>query len=446
MIDALFLSVALTSTPVSLEDVRSISRHNTSALLAELDKLRAHEQWRTSRAAILPQLNMNADVGQVFVGPYRSVQTYPTGDLNPDGTPVFAQRAANVPGVNRGLFDASLALTQLIIDGGRWWNQISQSGAQEDAARGQEIEAQLTSEFEGIRRFYQLYLAQKTLEVLEATVKRSADQLIVANAMFEAGRSPKSDAISAQVNLGNDRIAAIAQRGNIANAQSDLAVWILRRGDDDLAAVEPAAMRSPAAPAPPLDQAVVTGRERRPLIKALTDSARAADLGVSVARAPYWPTVQGQATYLRQGTSFDPVFTNRHLQNQLSLTLSLRWNLFSGLATDAAVNTALHNRTTAVLNLAQAQRELEGDVRRNLRTLEAQLEARHAAEENLDAAKAGLSLAQERFKAGAGSTLEVRDAQLKLTQSELTVIQAKVNAETARANLDRVTGSLNSGG
>jgi outer membrane protein TolC len=59
----------------------------------------------------------------------------------------------------------------------------------------------------------------------------------------------------------------------------------------------------------------------------------------------------------------------------------------------------------------------------------------------LQAATYGSTLAQDRFKAGAGSTLEVRDAQLKLAQAELTLIQNRVNVEVARANLERAIGS-----
>ena len=60
---------------------------------------------------------------------------------------------------------------------------------------------------------------------------------------------------------------------------------------------------------------------------------------------------------------------------------------------------------------------------------------------NVTIATDALALAEERFKAGAGSTLEVRDAQLKLTQAELQHLQNRIDVEIARAALERVLGT-----
>ena len=65
--------------------------------------------------------------------------------------------------------------------------------------------------------------------------------------------------------------------------------------------------------------------------------------------------------------------------------------------------------------------------------------------ENREAAVQSLALADERFKAGAGSTLEVRDAQLKLTQAELALLGNRVDVEIARFALMRAMGTLSPG-
>jgi outer membrane protein TolC len=182
------------------------------------------------------------------------------------------------------------------------------------------------------------------------------------------------------------------------------------------------------------------------LLKALERQQRASDLGVAVARGGYWPTLAAQANYIRQGPDFATVFSDPSRQNTINFGLHLSWNIFSGFATSAAVKTAFYNRSTAELNLQQATYEVEGDVRRYLRALEAQVDATGVAVANLKSAQDNLNLAQERFKAGAGSTLEVRDAQLKLTQAELTAISNRITVETARANLERVMGLYEAGG
>ena len=61
-------------------------------------------------------------------------------------------------------------------------------------------------------------------------------------------------------------------------------------------------------------------------------------------------------------------------------------------------------------------------------------------EKNLGVAREQQALEEERFSAGAGSSLEVRNAQIKYTQSQLSVLQGRADVATARAALERAVG------
>ena len=433
--NALLLLTVLATTPVTLQQVRELSRRNTPALLSQLDYQRAVEQTRISRSAIFPQITAAADVSEIWYGK----QQYTQPVIDPD-TGQFSIQTREQRSTQQGRHDASITLTQLFFDGGKWWSQIAQSGAQEDAAAGQFLEQQMTSELEGVRRFYVLYGAQRALDVFLDTVKRSKDQLDRAKALYEAGRGSKSDAIQAQVNLGNDQIAAVKQRATIASAQSDLAVWLAFPGSEDLVAQDPGTINGQPGPTPPLEDVEQAARERRPLLKALTKQIQAAQAATRVANGAFWPRIFGQGTYLRSGSSLDPVFTDIRLQNQWTIALGLRWELFTGFSTAAASAQAGYSEVTAKLNFEDAQRQIQGDLRRNLRNVEVQTEAAKIAAANRSAAADGLVLAQERFTAGLANTLEVRDAQLKLTQADLSLLQTGIDLEVAREALWRTVG------
>ncbi len=438
--NALALLIVLATTPITLQQVRELSRRNTPALLSQLDYRRAVEQTRISRSAIFPQLTAGADVSEIYSGQQRVTTQFPVLDANNQPTGDFALITRNQAATQQGRHDASITLTQLFFDGGKWWSQIAQSGAQEDAAAGQFLEQQMTSELEGVRRFYVLYGAQRALDVFLDTVKRSKDLLDRARALYEAGRGTKSDAIQAQVNLGNDQIAAVKQRATIASAQSDLAVWLAFPGSEDLVAQDPGTINGQPGPTPALEDVEQAARERRPLLKALTKQIGAAQAATRVANGAFWPRIFGQATYLRSGSSLDPVFTDIRLQNQWTLALGLRWELFTGFSTVAASAQAGYSEVTAKLNYEDAQRQIQGDLRRNLRNVEVQTEAAKIATVNRSAASDGLVLAQERFTAGLANTLEVRDAELKLTQAELSLLQTGIDLEVAREALWRTVG------
>ncbi len=443
MLTSTLVAVLATATPITLDQARVAARRNTEALRAELDARRATEQMRVSRAAIYPHVELDASASGTASGPQRSLTTVP--ELGADGTLSFHQGTVDVPGSSRGSFALSLTVSQLLYDGGRWWNQIAQSGAQAEAASGQAQEQALASELEAVRRFYALFGAQRSLDVLRVTAEESVRQLDRARALFEAGRAQKREAIAAEVNLGNDRIAVLRQGQSLASASADLAVWLTRSGAEELVAEAPAPLGLPPGPPPSHDAVVSSAKAHRPLFRVLEAKVRAAGLGVKLAGASYYPQVGVTGSYSRTSPSADPFFTDLAKQNSVSAGLNLGWPIFSGYATEAQERQAEHARSLAEIDLDQAGRELEADARRAISALSTQLEVVGIAATNRELAKQGLSLASERFSAGAGSTLDVRDAQLKLAQAELIALQSRIDVEVARAAVARVMGVVETG-
>jgi len=139
------------------------------------------------------------------------------------------------------------------------------------------------------------------------------------------------------------------------------------------------------------------------------------------------------------------VNTDYSKQNAFYGGFSLNWDLFNGFATDAQTRQARAQLAQAKLNLSQNERDVEGQVKVALDSLGAQLKALEIAQQNRVAASQNLDYAQERFKAGASSTLEVRDAQLKLAQAYQTLIQTRSDTEVARAALEKAMGTLGNG-
>jgi outer membrane protein TolC len=420
------------ATPVTLEEARAEGRKNTQALLALLDAERSQQDVRLSRAPLLPQVDFSLNAGRVYVGP-SSVFDPTTGSV-----------VGDVPSFTRGNYDLSLSLSQIIYDRARW-KQLAQSGAAAEAAHGQAVEQADASELEAVNRFFNLYRSQATIQVLEATVRRSEEQLERARALFQAGRVGRGEELSALVNLGNDRINLVQRRAQLVQDQGQLAIWLARPGATALVAQDPGILTTAPAPAPAMDMALSEARQRRPLIRALQQQVRAAQLGRDVQSSAYFPRLLAQGSYSRQGPNADQVFTEPSRQNAVSGAVVLQWDLFSGFATDASVARAEASIRTAELNLAQAERELDATVRAAVETLQTRIDAARLATENREAAVQSLALAEERFKAGAGSTLEVRDAQLKLTQAELALLENRVNVEIARFALLRAVGSLSPG-
>jgi outer membrane protein len=425
---AWLVAAQVLAAPITLEEVRAASRDNLTALQAELEVARSEAAITTAKSVIYPQLSMRAQMGASVYGARRS-------EYSSDGTPT-----PDVPAFNRGNFSLGLTINQLLYDGGRWWNQISQSGAASEAAKGQLEEQRLASQFEAERRFFELLRAQQALAVLKQTVDRSQQQLERAKSLFEAGRGQKRDALDAEVNLGNDEIQVIRSQQAIVASQVDLLNW-LARPTAEIEAVAPQSLTGVPAKGPEAAAALATARAHRPLLKALASQQRASQLTLEVAHAAYLPRVSASVGYDRSSAPAAPFFIEPDRQNALSFGLLMQWDIFSGFATQAQVSRASTDLRATELQQTQAERELEGEIRRTSAALEAQLKIATLAERNRSIAEVALRLAEERFNAGAGSTLEVRDAQIKLTQTQLTQVQGRIDVEIARASLGRIVGA-----
>lgn len=426
------------TTPISLDEARAQGRQNTNALQAMLDVAVAEEDVRVARSALLPQVNFGVSAGKIWYGRRQSF------DLVPVQGGGFEQREVETPSTNTENYDLGLTLTQVIYDRARF-KQLEQSGVLRDAEKSQAQEEADTSELEAIRRFFSLFRTQATLQVLEATVKRSEEQLERARALFQAGRVGKNEEISALVNLGNDRITFTETLAQLVSDQTQLAVWLARPGTEPLMAVDPGVLTQEPAAAPGMDTALTEARERRPLLKALQLQIRSAELQRAIARADYVPRLSARGDYSRGGPDAELVFTEARLQNVFTAGVSLSWDLFNGFATGAQSRRAEAGIRRAQLVLEQSAREIEAEVRFAHQSLVAQLEAARLAAANREAATQGLRLAEERFRAGAGSTLEVRDAQLSLTQAELNLLENRIDVEIARFTLLRAMGALSPG-
>ncbi len=348
-----------------------------------------------------------------------------------------------MPGANRGNYQLSATITQLIYDGGHWWNgDASRQARPKKRTRVCSKSSRLVGELEAISRFYTLLNAQVALEVFDNSVRHSQTQLDRASTLFEAARAPKLDAIDAEVNLGNDRINVLKQRQAILSAQVARLKW-LGNESKPIEAVDPGTLAPKATPlpAPPVELAMAQAKKTRPLLKALDAQLRAAQKGVDLQWSQYFPQVSLQGGYQRQSPSPDPFFTDITQQNVVFGGVVLNWNAFSGFGTQAQVIQARESVIQAQLTSDRATTDLEGDLRRALEALNTNIEVADISAANLRLSQSALSLAEQRFAAGAGSTLEVRDAQVKLTAAQLSQVQARVDVEVARAGVRRVIGA-----
>jgi outer membrane protein TolC len=129
-------------------------------------------------------------------------------------------------------------------------------------------------------------------------------------------------------------------------------------------------------------------------------------------------------------------------QPQLSETLAVTWQLFSGGLTRGKVQQALADIDKAHINLKNTDNSVDLEVREAYFNYIAAQAAVDAAQTLTTSARENFRVNRIRFKAGVGTSLELSDALLSTTQAENSYISALADLRVSLVSLQRAAGLL----
>ncbi len=144
--------------------------------------------------------------------------------------------------------------------------------------------------------------------------------------------------------------------------------------------------------------------------------------------------------YNRFHENLAEVFSNYDQNYQTRYGINLSFNLFNGFSDYATVQQAKISHKSALEGLEEYKRNLKSVIHQYYADYQSTLDIIEINEQNLEAAKEEVRLAEERYQIGAGTSLEVRESQVNLTLAERTLIAAQFAARITMAQLDKELG------
>ncbi|HEY6003540.1 MAG TPA: TolC family protein [Anaeromyxobacter sp.] len=385
---------------------------------ANLDVASARSE--TARAPLLPQLKADLFYDWSTSNPNRHL-TNPTG-------PTTSWTATRTAG-------AGATLTQVLFDAAqfqRYRSSLANTASFEAGERATELQIAASAR----AAFFAARAARDLVAVARDTLANQDAHLKQAQAFVEVGTRPEIDLASARAARANAAVQLIqAENGyDTARAQLAQAMGVERSTDFEVADDVLPAIPNEDQPLDPLYAEAIASR---PELASFREQERAQVLTRSAARAGYLPTVGAQGDLSAQGPSLDYTYPN------WSATITLTWNLFQGGATRAAIH-----ESEATLNLITAQEEqLRQQIRLEVEQSRLAVRAARAtlasAGEAETAAKEQLRLAEGRYRAGAGSIIELGDAQVAAANASALRVQSQFNLAASRAQLLRALGRPN---
>lgn len=404
----------------TIDDAIATALQKNPDILAAIQQIRLTSgQLITVRAAQLPTLNVGSNYG---------VQSDTLVDPSYTGQAISQNQAWNVViGINQSIWSG-------------WKNQADFSAARlanESSfyALRQTID-QTVAQTKTL--FYDVIFNRALIRVREESVAVLQTQLQDQQSRFEAGTVPRFNVLQAEVALANAIPPVIQARNALRISQ--------------FALVKQLGLDYPSDPSQvPFDvfgaldynpikidlaQSVFTALARNPSLKIQRQNILISVEQLKAALSGFQPTLNATAGY--QAFNIPTAAQLDEAANGLFFGVTGSWNIFDGLATVGATKTARAALEQSKINYDNSARGVELEVQRAVSNLIEAQEVIDSQRANVVQATEALRLSRERLDAGAGTQLDVLNAQVSLLQSQTTELEGTYRYILALAEYNRV--------
>jgi outer membrane protein len=430
------------NTILTLKDCIEIALENNADLNTSRNMAKiAQYGVRSAYSNILPTINASFQGGKLKSGPSTFIQDIPVEPnvVNGDTIWRYQQQVVDRPSQERNSYSAGLSISQNIFDGGFWWNNIRRSKTMSEAGK-YDLKLSENQVMKFVSQYYYNLLKDiKLLEVDSLAVKRSQDQVDRTQSMFEIGSVAQVDVYRARVNLGQDQIAYLNQRNTLRQSEQ---ILNLAMGRDPLNPLQIDTLVIFEPRTVTLQDLLDLAAENQPALQSQKLNVKAAEFSVALSKSAFWPSLGARFSYSRDNEELERVYSEFDKNWSYSLGVGVSWNLFNGFSDHVDYQTSKLQLKNARLELENYQRTMRSDIRNLFNSYNAILEVVEIDKKNLEAAREEYRLADERYRLGSGTSLELREAQVNLTEAEQILVAAEYNAIITYIELSEAVGKV----
>lgn len=328
-------------------------------------------------------------------------------------------------------FNTSLRLNWSVYTGGRVEGQIHQAKLNADVASLGVVKAEEQLKLDTTTFYYNVLQGRNVVKVNQETVDNLAEHLKNVQAHYQVGTIAKADVLRSEVELANAEQnltkaqntyeVAVASFNNVIGMPLDNVTTM----KDDLAYIQYDMS---------LEDSIKMAQEKRPEISQSQDGIEVAKEGVNIADSGKLPTVAVSGNQGVSGSDFPGQ------NSSWSIGVSANWNLFDAGVTRAKVKAAEANVDKVKAGDQQIRTGVELEVRQgylSMKEAEARIETSKVA---VSKATEDLKASQAKYYAGAGTNMDVIDAQMSLTQANTNTTQALYDYNVNKAKLEKAVG------
>lgn len=399
------VALADPATGLSLDDSVALAlKNNPTVKMAMDDQQRAEGSVDEAEAGKMPALSLGAGVNR-------------------------AQGAAQtLPGTS---YNSSIKLSWTLYSGGRFEGLVDQAKLNAKISDLGVDKAREQVKLDATSAYYSVLQASDMAAVNREAVDSLTEHLKTVKAQFDAGVIAKADLLRSEVELANAQQSLTKAQNAFEIAQSNLNNVIGAPLEEKQTLNNQLAYTEFNSP---VDECIAYAMSNRPEIQQSVNSKAVAEKGVEIAQSGNRPTVTFGATDGWSGDEFPGQ------ANNWSMNVMANWNIFDSGLTNSKVKQSKAASAKAEDQDTQIRGSVELEVRQNymsMREAEKRLQTTLVA---VDKATEDLKIAKTKYYAGAGTNLDVIDAQLALTQAKTNHTQALYDYNVNKAKLEKSMG------
>ena len=289
-----------------------------------------------------------------------------------------------------------------------------------------------------IRAYYDVMLAKQQSVASKELADNSKNRLMLADEKYKAGKSAKTEWLKAQVDLNTDMSALMRVENSLKNAKVNLNQLLARELQTNFE-VPDSVNKFVDYKLDDLTNKTLTQNAGLLMAK---KNLQISKLGLNEVRAERMPTIQLKSGYNYSSQQSQAGFLQSSQTNGFHYGAGLSINLFNGMD----VNKRLQNANLAIrtndLVYKDSVSKIQNVITQAYNSYVMSKQLIEFEKTNVAIARQNYEISNEQYKQGVITSLELRDAQQNLLNSELRLFNAQYETKLNETELLRLSGDL----
>jgi len=288
--------------------------------------------------------------------------------------------------------------------------------------------------------YYTIYKIGKSEFILDENLRLLDEKERQATNLKKEGVLLSNDILKIQLQKSNLLMSKVDVKNALDISLYNLAVLIGIPASETI--VIDTTVLLDAKPLPPIEELIQQALESRFEVKASGFRIKAAEGGLKQVKSYYYPHLEASGMYIYVNPALNhAVFPEKGgYLSALNLGVALKYNIGSLYSLKGKMQEARLNITQSQNALTLQNEQVRTTVFSQYKTYQASIEKIKVSETSLNQATESFEISSSQFKNGLLLTGDLMQSQNLLLQSQLNVLQAKIEAQLAYLNLQKALG------